>query len=319
MDKQQLLLLIETKINEGIIDKQDLLSLVKQKEDSSPNRLIGALYVIGALLALVGIGILSAQYWDDIGAAGRICITAGISFVTYAAGWMLVKREQKLISEVMFFLSVALAPLAGYVVLSELGIEYGAGTQAIVAIILLVIYGFSQFFVRKNILTIALVGFGTWAYYAALFSQLSSNIFDMEWAKWATMLLGVSYMLIAYGLASRSKPKSVGMEGQEKNVIEIIYAAGTIAVLASSMSVGGIWDLITIALIFAAIYLSVYLRSRAMLIFGSLFLIGHVIKLTSEYFVDSAGWPVALIVCGFIVIAVGYMSFYLNKKFIKQA
>ena len=79
---------------------------------------------------------------------------------------------------------------------------------------------------------------------------------------------------------------------------------------------GGIFDLITIALIFAAFYGSIYLKSRSMLTLAALFLMGHIVQLTARYFVNSIGWPVALIAVGFLIIAIGYGTLYLNKKFI---
>ena len=100
-----------------------------------------------------------------------------------------------------------------------------------------------------------------------------------------------------------------------KKGVPFIYGFGTLAILGAGIFIGGVFDLILIALIFAVFYGSVYLKSRSMLIFGAIFLMAHIIKLTSKYFVGSVGWPVALIIVGFLVIGVGYMTFYLNKRF----
>ena len=96
----------------------------------------------------------------------------------------------------------------------------------------------------------------------------------------------------------------------------VLYGLATIAILGAGIFIGGLFDLILVLLIFGAFYGSVYLRSGSMLILASLFLIAHTIKLTAEYFVNSVGWPVALICFGFVIIGVGYGTLYLNKTFI---
>ena len=63
---------------------------------------------------------------------------------------------------------------------------------------------------------------------------------------------------------------------------------------------------------------SIFFRSTTMILVSSGFLIAEIIKLTSRYFVNSIGWPLSLIVIGFLVIGVGYITFSLNKKYIQQ-
>ena len=68
-------------------------------------------------------------------------------------------------------------------------------------------------------------------------------------------------------------------------------------------------------LVFGALYLSVHLKSKSFLTFGTLFLMGYILKLTSEYFSDSLGWPLALVIAGLAMIAAGYLSLYLKRKY----
>ena len=64
------------------------------------------------------------------------------------------------------------------------------------------------------------------------------------------------------------------------------------------------------------IFLSIYVKNKAFLVFGSMFLMGYILKITSEYFAQSLGWPLALVIAGLALIATGYFSFYLNKKYL---
>lgn len=79
------------------------------------------------------------------------------------------------------------------------------------------------------------------------------------------------------------------------------------------------WELLYPVIAFGIIYFSVYLKSRVLLIFGALFLIGYILKLTGEYFTSGLGWPLALVLAGLAVMLVGYYTVRINKKYLKSA
>lgn len=326
MDKKQVIEFIEAQIESGKISRGDLKELVggghpdsKSHANQSKN-LINVFYSIGAIIALVGVGILVAQNWNEIGFSGRILVTLGLSVATYIAALLLKTSEQRTISSVLFTFSAALAPMGVYVLLNEADIKLTLGNQALAGVILAVIYGTALYVSKRNILTLITIAFASWSYFTLILKYFEFDAlysYSVDYLKWATMLLGVAYILIAYGY--RSIQESLDTEEHEgKSVQHVLYGLGTLAILGAGISIGGAFDLVFILVIFAAFYGSVYLRSRAMLIFGAIFLAAHIIKLTSKYFIDSIGWPVALIAVGFLVIGIGYATFYLNKKFISE-
>jgi uncharacterized membrane protein (UPF0136 family) len=327
MDKQQIISFIQEQVAAGKISKGDLMGIASGSEvvasspvpeqESSSRNLINVFYAIGAIIAVVGVGILIGQHWEEIGFAGRILVTLGISLLSYVAALLFYKPEQMTVSQVMFTVSAALAPLGSYVLLNEANISFDWGTQIFVSLALLFIFGAAFIISRKNILVVICVGLGTWAYYALIFKVFSPDYYgSFDILKWAAMLLGFSYLLISYGHHAVSRAVSTTDAKEKKAVENILYSLGTLAILSAGISIGGFFDLPYIILIFGAFYGSVYLKSRGMLILGALFLMAHIIKLTSKYFVDSIGWPVSLIVIGFLVIGVGYLTYYLNKKYI---
>lgn len=326
MDKQQVIAFIERQLATGIITAADLSNILTgsgqvmqappgaaPREENSKN-LIHTFYGIGAVIALIGVGILVAQNWNEIGFGGRVVVTLGISLATYVLALIMRSPEKKTLSQVLFTISAALAPLGAYVLLEEASVDLSWSTQLLTATILAVVYGVALFISRRSILVLITIAFASWAYYALLFKVFENGWDDM--LKWATMLLGASYVLIAYGYG-KSQPDA--LEDKEgRSVRNMLYGLGTLAILGGGIMIGEIFDLFYIALLFGAFYGSVYLKSGAMLILGAFFLMAHLIKLTSEYFVDSIGWPVSLIVMGFLVIGVGYMTFSLNKRFLSR-
>jgi uncharacterized membrane protein YkgB len=329
MDKQQTIAFIQGQLAMGQITKEDLSVIIGNsnstpvtipshpKEQTSSN-LIHVLYSIGAIIAIVGVGILVFQNWDTIGLIGRLLVTLGISFATYSIGLLMRRPDQKTLSQIMFTISATLAPLGSYVLLHEAAITFTSLTQFVTAIILTAIFGTALIISRKNILTLITAGMATWAYYAILIKIFGFSYNNFDLLKLATILIGVSYIFIAYSLKASSTNGDTQDRDEKKRSANILYGFGTLAILGAGISISGIFDLFFIALIFGAFYGSVFLKSRAMLLFAALFLVSHIFKLTSKYFVHSIGWPVALIGIGFLVIGIGYMTFYLNRKFISD-
>lgn len=338
MDKQQIVTFIEGQLATGKISKDDLLLLANNgvsssvntapvfnsntvdtshKEESSKN-IINTFYGIGAIIALGGVAILVGQNWTEIGFIGRVLVTLGISLVTYISAFFLNKPSQRVISQVMFTISCALAPSGVYVLLNEANISFTWPYTFFTALVLCALFGYALWVSKKNILVLITIGFASWAYYA-LVSKIFAFDYRSDILKWAGMLLGFSYILIAHGYQSISTAIDTSDEKEKKAVRNALFGLGTLAVLGSGIFIGGFFDLIFIAFIFAAFYGSVYLKSQSMLTFGALFLMAHIVKLTSKYFVDSIGWPVALIIVGFLIIGVGYIAYNLNKKYISNS
>lgn len=334
MNKEQIIAFIVEQLSTGKITKDDLREISGGvsapqtqfapvfagspepiQEEHSKN-LTNVFYGIGAVIAIVGVGILIAQNWNEIGFGGRILVTLGISFLAYALGFVLHKPEQKTLSQVMFSISCALAPLGLYVLFDQAGIEFTRTIGLAVSAVLFVVYGTAFYITKRNILILISIGYASSTYYTLIMEMFDTDFGDIDIFKWATMLLGVSYLFIGYGISSLLQPADVQDEREKKSIENILYGLGTLAILGIGITMGGIFDLVLIAFIFGAFYGSVYLKSRAMLILGAIFLMAQIINLTSQYFVDSIGWPIALIFVGFLVIGIGYGTFYVNKKYI---
>lgn len=330
MDRNQVIEFIRRQLEAGVITSEDLKQIlgpgaatqgasfmpqpaVPPAAHKGPRDMTQILYVIGAIIAIVGVGILIAQNWEEIGMLGRILATAGIALTTYVAGMLLRAPEQNRIAQIMFIIATALSPLGAYVLIDEAGGDFSLTTQTIVALALMTTYASAWFATKRNILILIVIGFASWAYYAFLINILESNLFDeIAIIKWASMLLAASYIFMGYGFNMVTDH----LQREDNKAIQrVLYAFGTLGLLSFGITIGGAFDLFYILLLFAAFYGSIFLKSRSMLVLGSLFLMGHIGKLTAEYFVDSIGWPVALILIGFIVIGIGYFTFTLNKRF----
>jgi len=140
---------------------------------------------------------------------------------------------------------------------------------------------------------------------------LNSGLFDrIEMAtsgNWAGLLIGVSLMLTAYGLhKSERYPR----------LIALGYFVG------SMMAYAGLFDLVQntpVELIYLAVtasmlYACVVLESRALLLTTVIAMLGFIGYFSSEYFADSLGWPITLVLMGVAFLGVGTIALKVKRR-----
>ncbi len=317
MDKTQLLALIRDEVRKGTVTSEDVRNALSQQGEMSvadtSSNITNVFYVIGAIIAVIGVVILVAQNWEEIGFFGRVVVTAGIATATYFGALYMTKPHQRILSQVFFAISAALAPVAVLVFLREAEMSLTPAINALSGFLFGSLFLSAFWHTRRNILVLLSVMYFSWAYLATI-----AGLFDVtaDVGRCTVMVLGISYLLVAYYYHLSRESTERGERMEKKAVENVLYGIGMSAVLAPALFFGGLFDLLSLALIFGAFYLSVYVKSRTMLMSGALFLMIWIIKMTSEYFADSISWPLALIVVGFLVIGVGYGTFYVNRKFL---
>jgi len=181
------------------------------------------------------------------------------------------------------------------------------------SLVMLVIFGSSLALFRDAVYALFSIIYGTWLY-GALSSLVIRNIgysaYQMHLYQYLIMALGAGYLLIAHSI-------SISPSREYRRLSQTIFFFGTIALLSPGLTIGGIWDVIYPVLAFGIIFLSIYVKRSAFLRFGSLFLMAYLVKISSKYFAHDLGWPLALVVGGITIMIVGYVTYYLNKKYIK--
>ena len=190
-------------------------------------------------------------------------------------------------------------------------------TQSIITAILFGTYLTSYFVFRKRLFAAFAIMFATGFYYSFTnFLVVKYPIFSFgRFLGYQTLTAGLSYLFLGYAFARRLWP----------GFSTWLYSFGIMGFLGAALGLGGwqprqhvFWELIFPGLVFGALFLSVYLRRRSFLIFGSLFLMLYILKITTEYFQRGFGWPLSLVIAGFSLIAIGYLAFYLNRKYLKD-
>src|SRR3989344_774178 len=325
MNKEELLQELSTKISTGELSREEVISrlnfapAIQQESDGGIKRfshfsVTKMLYALGAAIVIIGIVIFVAQIWDDIGSFGRISVTLGLGLLITATGSVLLKQKpEDNIGLIFHFIGGMLIPGGVVVTLSELSID-SDWTLAITFGGIFAFYLFLNAIHRHAILTFFAIANGTATIYLILNAVVGGPFRGWFGVKdiyqYLTMAIGASYLFLAHAFR----------DGWNKKLIGALYFFGITGFLGASFSRvfdSVPWQLLYFLIVLGGLFLAVYMRSRSVLVISTLFLIAHVSYITSEYFADSLGWPISLVILGFVFIGLGYASITINKKYIK--
>ena len=328
MDKEQLFQELSTKVAQGEVSRNEIMQRfglaqtvqptytdnveIKESHHLSVTKM---LYALGAVIVVVGILIFMAQIWGDIGSFGHIQMTLGLGLLITLLGSMLLKtKSESSLGSVFHCIGGMLIPGGAIATIQDLNL-YTNWTYSLIFIGIFAFYLILNAVHKNAILTFFAIANGTAAIYLVLNAMVGgpiSGFYQIEvMYEYLTMAIGVSYMLLARSFKGGWNDKIIG-------VLNFFGIAGLLGATFLQVFDSGIWELFYFVVVFGALFLSVYVKSRIILIMSTLFLIAHVTYITSEYFANSLGWPLALVFLGFMFIGLGYASIAINKKYISE-
>ncbi|HEY1036953.1 MAG TPA: DUF2157 domain-containing protein [Candidatus Paceibacterota bacterium] len=332
MTNQELLNRIRTSIDSGEISKAELQAIISGSTDSgasskggtienlkkeSTNSLVSkVLFAIGGLIAIIGVIVLVAQNWSAIGAFGRLVATLGVSAVAYALAIIMNKRERLNETSVYFAVSAATLPIGLFVLLRESGMSdsmTGTGLHMLISAISFAVFASALWATRKNILHLVAGAFATWFTYAIVANAIQGNDFTFSFIKdafvYVSMMIALCYL--SYGSWLKTK-------FGESRVSKIFIFLAFGLFMGSALFLTGIWNLLYAFLAVGSVALSIRLRSTAALTVSAIAISVYLVKISAQYFSDSVGWALLLVLIGFLIISLGYATYYLNKKYIHE-
>jgi hypothetical protein len=321
MNKDELLRSVKELAEQKLITKEELDEAFHSVQKTSKKRIstVEILYYIGGGVVALGIAILISQNWTDLSSLTKILATLGSGIAAYIVAVLLGQREKlEKVSYAFYLISALVLPIGLAVTFDIAGFDLGDyGIQSIASLILFLTF-FSSYLLQKknNVLLLFSIIFATMLYYSFMaFIFGKSPVWETRFA-YLTIGAGLSYCFLGHAF----------LKSSAKVLTKSLYNFGILFVLGATMFLGGweaettmeiIWQAAFPFIAFGAIYLSVFLKSRAFLIWGTLFLMGYILKVSSVYFSDSLGWPLALVIAGLLMILLGYSSVTFRKKYLK--
>lgn len=323
MEKQELLSTVTSLSSQNLITKDELIQAFedgRKKKSSVLTKelgISGVLYFIGGFIVFIGITVLIWQNWTTLNSFTKILATVGFGILAYFVGVLLHKEEKYGAVGYAFHLIAALViPLGLGVTFDQAGFNTSIpGTQSLIAGILFAMYISSYFVFKKSIFTFFSIAYATWFFFTFTSFLIGSNPYfaDIKFYEFRFFIVGLSYLFLGYYLSFT----------EQKELSGVLYGFGTLFFLGAALALGGwkpsqdvLWEVIFSGLVFVTLFLSIHLKSKAFLIFGTIFLMAYILKITGEYFSGTLGWPLSLMICGIALIVIGYYAFSLNRKYL---
>lgn len=322
--KEEVLQYIRTLAEQKVVTKEELTEAYDSgsgiKADVILTKKLGVaeiLYYIGGAIVFLGISILLWQNWSTLGFGTKVLATLGSGIAAYFVGLLFSRDERTEAAGSAFYLISALVtPIGLWVVFDNAGFDASSyESQSLISGIMLGTFLLSLFVFKKSIFTLFSVLFGTWLFFSLTSWMVGGAPLFNDWKfyMYRVLVVGIAYMLMGYAF---SKDERAPLSG-------FLFGFGILGFLGAALALGEwkpnqnvFWELIYPALVFGALFLSIHVKSKAFLTWGTLFLMAYILKITSEYFSTGLGWPLALVIAGLAMIGVGYMSLSIKKKYL---
>jgi len=260
---------------------------------------------IGGIFVFAGIGVFISMYWNDFSSAARVIVTLGVGLVAFTMGLVcLAEKKYERAATPLFLMSSLLQP-SGILVMLQ---EYSSGGDARHGLMFMSLYMLIQqgatFWVKeRTVLAFSAILFGC-IFFANLFDVLDMN------EKLIGTVMGVSLLCIAYALN----------QSRHIAIAPFWYFVGAFILLWSVFEAleNTPFELVYLGLCALLIFLSTYVRSRTLLLIGTLSMLIYIGYFTAKHFANTVGWPIALVIIGIALIGMSSLAIKLNNKYIKS-
>ncbi|MBL4803551.1 MAG: DUF2157 domain-containing protein [Alphaproteobacteria bacterium] len=272
---------------------------VKDKSGKWLTRLLGYL---GAAFIFGGLALFIGMVWDDLNSASRVIITYGPGITAFLLGFIVLKDERfERASTPLFLKSAVLLPTGMFVFLQEYAEGNDAQLAAMIVFGILAVQFLVPFFVVRRT-SLLFFGFLFWNTSVGIMMDRAGIDGDM-----LGITLGLSIMAVAWAI-----DKTV-----HRAIAPFYYFIGSLGFLWSVFEVVEgipVIDLIFLPVTIVMMLVSTRMHSRTLLLVSTFALLGFLGYFTEEYFADVTGWPIALIIMGFMLIGVSAYAIRLGQN-----
>lgn len=283
------------------------LQASKHAADKPPASVLSKLFgYIGGIFVFAGVAVFISMYWDDFGSAARVTVTLGIGLFAFLMGLVcLTDNKYERAATPLFLMSSVLQPTGILVMLRE----YAAGGDARYGLLFMAAYMLIQ-----QACTFWAKGRTAPAFSAILFGSIFfANLFDILDIneKLIGIVMGTSLLFIAYALN----------QSRHSAIAAFWYFIGAVVLLWSVFEVvkNSALEPLYLGLCALIIFVSTTVRSRTLLLVGTLSMLCYIGYYTAKHFANMVGWPIALVMIGVALIGLSSLAVKLNNKYIKAA
>ena len=289
-----------------------------------------ALYVVGTVIVCIGIYLLIGQNWDQMNTVSRIAVTLGLGVSLFATAWYRTRKgydaNNDLLTACLFTIAATSLTIGAGVVVTEAHAEISTpGTVTAIALVVSTLFIAAYFMLARSLMVLLFaIGLAITAYYGGI--EWATHATDRSELFYAIESMVAGALIIAGGVAMRFRAVA-------SRLSNLLYEAGTILFLAApfwltlfsgfmgtdNTSIRKIvYDVLYPMVLAAGVALSVYVKSRGVLVITALFLTAYIFEISFEYFSGVLGGSVALVLAGVLVMGMAYGATRFAKRFIAK-
>jgi len=275
-------------------------------------------YFVGSAFIFFGIFFFLFTNWPSLNNFLKIFSTLGSAIAAYIAAVLLYlsKKHDKL-GTAFFLVAAVTFPIGLYIVIDILRLNINP--NQIGTLIYAICFGtflLSYWYYPRNIFLLFSINYGSLFFLSLLQLIISHSILSFgDWTEYGFLSLGACYILLGYYLGEEKMHPLIGP----------LYFFGISYILSASYCLGGCFlnesllrRYISGLLILASLFLAIPLKSKSFLYIGSIFMVIYIMDISYQVIdkIGTYGWPLILILCGFIFMFVGFLVIHLRKKII---
>lgn len=260
---------------------------------------------IGSIFLFSGLALFTEMLWPNAGFAGQLILTLGVGFSAFLIAIGLDRKQYWEMAITPLVLMAALWQTAGIATILQ---EYSTGGDraygiAYMSFVMLIQQGFAFMATRITALAFTSIFFGV-SLFTVVFDLLDIPL------ELIGIVMGISLLCIGLSLE----------KSRNFAIAPLILLGGSIAFLAATFDIvhRTAFEILYLGATIAMIVFSANIRSRTLLIVGSIATFGFISYYTGKHFADALSWPLLLMLLGILFICTGYVAVKINNKFIKQ-
>jgi hypothetical protein len=302
----------------GVLISQPLMS------SSHKERSLGIteiLYFIGGAIVFLGIVVLLSQHWGTLSFFTKLLATLGSGCAAYYVGLLMIRQDRfSGVAQAFFLIAALVLPMGLSILFDHNGYPINrVGVQVLISGILSGFFLASYAIFDINVFLVFSVLYVSWFFHSGMQMLIvdQPNLHSLKITEYRFLTNGLAYILLGHAFSGHSERRALSGS---------LYCFGVLFFLSAAYALCGwkpspnyFWEAAFPGLVLAVFFLSVYLKSKSFLTFGALFMIAYIGKITVEYFENSLGWPLSLVLIGFALMGVGYVTFRLNVTYFKTA
>jgi hypothetical protein len=300
----------ETALNEIValahansISSKEIAHALREGTGESPTSSVATrlFAYMGGIFILSGISAFFAMFWNELGTPIRIMSTFGLGMCLYVLALLsnYNKSYTKAVAP-LFLISAILETSGFYVAVQELDLHMKWDDTSLLIFGTMLIQYVATYYCTRRTSTL----FTAIAFYCLFLNILLDKMhFDTELI---FFMIGGSLLCFSYLMDSM----------KHRSIVGFWYFIGSIAFMGGAFKLleNVNLDIFFIGLGSFLVYVSTIAQSRSLLFTSCVGLLSYIAYFTAENFVDSFGWPIALICLGFIFIGISSLAVRINRK-----